>query len=207
MCVCSLGDFMKQIKVIFITLISPLILILFFQNCSKVQMSEVDLANQKTGSLEENENGGLGGIDNPTGGDCKKEDEQQSSSQYMAACEEYIRNINNAVEAAVNANISDVSGQLFLKASSLGALNNISGNVHLIGTSADSAIESIQDMHGNMIICGMDVKAVKGFTSGNLIIVNGDVGSIEGFAGNIKIIGGKLLNGYSNSVGNIVKRY
>ena len=130
-----------------------------------------------------------------------------SDNDYEAYCKDLGNKAADAIAAGDKSSFSNVSGNFFVKAAHLANLSDISGNIHLIGTAADTSIDSISDMHGNIIICGMDVKEIKASTSGNLIIVGGDVGHIDGYSGNIRIVGGKLLNGFSNSNGNIASRF
>ncbi len=207
---------MKRLKLICITLLSSFVLMISFQNCSKVQATAIDeLAGQKADALgSADDDGSQSSSDDGSGGNGNGGNQASGGSDpgangsdedFVAYCEGLGKRADEAVSAADKASFSDVHGNFFIKAAHLTNLSDITGNIHLFGTVADSSIDSISDMHGNMIICGMDIKEVKSFTSGHLVVVGGDIGSVDGFSGNIRLVGGKV-GSFTNFNGNFASR-
>ncbi|MGZ3691294.1 MAG: hypothetical protein ACXVAX_07310 [Pseudobdellovibrio sp.] len=223
---------MKRINMIAVIAAGSFAMMLSFQNCSKVQTSEVNPADQKASSLgasdgsnsssstdssssssssDSGSKSGSSGSKGPSSGsDCSKSDDGANDldkdSDYEAYCKGLGEKEDEAISAGDKSSFSNVSGNFFVKAAHLANLSDITGNIHLIGTATDSSIDSISNMHGNIIICGMDVKSVKASTTGHLVVVGGDIGQIDGFSGNIRVIGGKILGGITNSNGNLAGR-
>ncbi len=187
---------MKSNYKIFSILMFSFILVVFFQNCNKVQMKEVSSASEKAAPT------GTGVEQQREGGSSTSEEDDEDEAM-IANCNDYLKHSKEAMNVGNAVNLSDIYGNLFIKGDHIGSLSRIYGNFHALGTGANSSIESISASYGNMIICGMDVKSVKNYTSGNLVIVQGDVGDIDGFHGNLRLVGGHITGTVKNANGNL----
>ena len=191
---------MKSKLHIFLVLIFSITGLLFFQNCNKVQMKDVSSTAEKTsgsgGAVEQQ--GGSG-----SGGGSEEADDEDDDQDLMVACNNFAKNSGQAIKIADGNSLIDLHGNTFIKADHLATVKGIYGNFHVIGLSATSSIDVLDSSYGNMIICGMDIKTIKNYTSGNLIIVQGDVGSIDGFHGNLRLIGGTITGSVKNVTGNL----
>lgn len=186
------GGLMKRNLSILLAISLSFVTLLLFQNCNKVQMSDVAGVSGKGTVL------GTGQQTQPEGSSDDDEDDE-----FIAECNRKLTNMKEAIVMADDASFSDMNGNFFLKGNHLGSISRVYGNLHVLGTSADSSIASISASYGNMIICGMDVNLVKNFSSGNLVIVQGNVGDIDGFHGNLKLIGGRITGSIKNATGNL----
>lgn len=188
---------MKSKIATFFILILSMLGLLFFQNCNKVQMKDVS-------STAEKASGAGGAVDQQgeSGGGSEEADEEEEP-ELIVACNNFLKNSKQAVTIADGANLISLYGNTFIKADHLGIVKGIYGNFHALGLSATSSIDVLDSSYGNMIICGMDIKEIKNYTSGNLYIVQGDVGSIDGFHGNLRLVGGKITGTVKNVTGNL----
>lgn len=187
----------KSIKISIVAFVALMAMSLF-QNCNKIKVSEVGASDagilgspESTGMTD---GGGMTGtvvIDGSTANDLVKE------------CEERAIKAREGIPLADGASITDTHGNMFFKGNRVGLIKNVHGNFHILGTGPDSSIEVLDSVHGNMVICGMDIKEIRNQTHGNLYIVHGDVGNIIGFHGNLRLIGGKITGNISNSHGNL----
>lgn len=188
---------MKSKIPVFLVFILSTTGLLFFQNCNKVQMKDVS-------STAEKVSGDGGAVDQQGGsGGGSEEADEEDEQELMLACNNFVKNSSEATKIADGNSLVDLHGNTFIKADHLATVKGIYGNFHAIGLSATSSIDVLDSSYGNLIICGMDIKTIKNYTSGNLYIVQGDVGSIDGFHGNLRLVGGTITGSVKNVTGNL----
>lgn len=180
----------------FIIVVLSALSVLSFQNCNKVQMKDIS-------SIAEKASADGGAVDQQGGSGSGSEEEDSEEQEVIAACNNFLKNAKQAVTIADGNSLTDLRGNLFIKADHLAIVKGIHGNFHALGLSATSSIDVLDSSYGNMIICGMDVKTIRNFTSGHLYIVQGDVGDIDGFHGNLRLVGGKITGTVKNVSGQL----
>lgn len=195
---------MKRKIAVFSIFILSILSLMFFQNCNKVQMQDVSSTAEKAsgeGGAVDQQGGGAGGSGG--GGSGSEEADDNEEKELLTACNNFLKNSKQAITIADGNNLTNLRGNLFIKADHLAVVSGIYGNFHALGLSATSSIDVLDASYGNMIICGMDVKTIRNYTSGNLYIVQGDVGNINGFHGNLRLVGGKITGTIENVSGNL----
>ena len=161
-------------------------------------MQDISSAAEKT-SVE----GGAVDQQGGSGAGCSEEADDNDDQELLTACNNFLKISKQAITIADGNSLTNLHGNLFIKADHLAIVSGIYGNFHAIGLSATSSIDVLDASYGNMVICGMDIKTIKNYTSGNLYIVQGDVGNIDGFHGNLRLVGGKITGTVKNVSGNL----
>lgn len=176
-----------------IVLFAGLLLIVGFQNCSKVGVSsDTNTEMNKAGAVVVVDNGGepsgtdLGFPDEP----CTSEDEGSPSDSDDPAylCEQLMKH-GKKLEVGLNS-IVDENGAKYVQADHIAVIENFGGKL-VIGPASDTRlkIDRIHDNHGKLVLCNADVAELSE-SKGTLRLYNSSVASCEGKIGNIKLFDG-----------------
>lgn len=104
---------------------------------------------------------------------------------------------------AVDASVNGLLGSGIFSADRVLAVRGVTGSLVLFGQNADSAIESVNDLEGSLIVCDMDVKSVNLIT-GSVIVVNGQVGDVSNVSGSVLVVHGSINGSILNSTGSVL---
>jgi hypothetical protein len=97
--------------------------------------------------------------------------------------------------------IIDHNGNLQASADDLNLISDIKGNIKLQGKTAKAHVKKIEIIHGNVLICGMEVDSLEN-VKGNVRLVNSKVHNIDTVAGNLRLFGDSEVGSTKNIGGN-----
>lgn len=208
-------------------LLSSALLMLTFQNCSKVEFAgdgegtfykiggqdltdgdgniitdDGDTSTTDTDSNTDSDTDTVTGTGTETETDDGTETETGTTSEIdpELVCNLEVQGNAELVELADGADVIGENGNQHYSATNVDVVSGVNGNVNFYGSGGQ--INSVNS-HGNLVICGMHVASITDFTRGNIIIIGGNVGNIDGFKGSLTLIGGEVLGEVTNSSGKI----
>ncbi len=114
---------------------------------------------------------------------------QLSPDHYVRLCEDQSL-IDDSATVPAGSDITNLAGIIFVKASDLGRVDRVVGNLIVFGTGTMGLIDSVSNFMGNILVCGMNVGPVTNLR-GNIIVVNGNIASVDQSLGNIIVIHGR----------------
>ena len=101
----------------------------------------------------------------------------------------------------VGPEIIDINGSIDIHSNYLTRVEVIGGNVRIRGKGEGASAKYLHDIHGNLMICGMDVDTIDGI-GGKLVLVNSKVKHIKSVGGNITVLNSEV-GSIEDSHGNI----
>lgn len=193
-------------KNLFILLVL-LVLVIGFQNCSKVKFDDIKSKNT-SGDLSQDESYDdiidLEDPDEQASNDQESEEESEDDfSDTVAEC----ANVQNKVfvELPAGSSIRGTVGINRVKSNHIVDITNTVGALRLLGIGDDAVVDSINNSIGSMIICNMDI-SILGASVGSLRVYGGNIGKVTGnHVGSIRVYNGSIGE-VTNNKGRITVR-
>lgn len=179
---------MKKLGALFFSLL----LVVGFQNCSKVGVSSYGNSEMnKADTILVLDDGTIGGADvGIPSDDSISEEEEASAPNENSDDDEYLCEQlavkGKKLEIGLNSLINE-NGAKYVLADHIAVIENFGGKL-VIGPASDARlkIDRIHDNHGKLVLCNADV-AELAESKGTLRLYNSSVESCEGKVGNIKL--------------------
>ena len=154
------------------TLLGVFLILLQFQNCSKV--NPVLLGKPTQAALGQNES-----IDS-------KEKFEKLNSAELAKIEqeclsEKAPNFSNVLE------LKDMDGAFTAIADHFSKIKNMGGTLVLKASEPGAQIDQIADFGGKLVLCGFSVKNIEN-TNGKIIVVDGQIQNLKNHEGNVLLV-------------------
>ena len=105
---------------------------------------------------------------------------------------------------ATNGSITDFRGNMIIAADKLDLVENVRGNLIIVGVGSTNSIEIMNNVRGNKLLCGLSIGTMTE-VRGNTILVNGALGDIDDHRGNLVLIQSDHTGSVSNIRGNFVQ--
>ena len=144
------------------------------------------------------------------GKDCDHKDHDEDNDKddnedYQKVCSQIYKGLKQTDIGMIvkdGQNVLSIRGNQIIIGSRIGMIKDVAGRTIVFGKDDKSTIREVQDVHGKLIICGMDVQLLKN-VSGKVIIVQGNVGDVSNLKGRLSIIDGKISGQIENTNGRI----
>lgn len=124
------------------------------------------------------------------------DDEQEA----IRLCEDFKKKAKKLIAAQEGSSLTGQRGFTSILSSGLASVSDIRGSLQIIAKAEGAEIQSLDNVRGNVFICGMNIKSLSN-SNGNLVVVGGNIGDISNFKGNLRMVGGTVTGNVVNSVG------
>lgn len=208
---------MTHIKTSFVLLVSSLILVIGFQNCSKIEATS-PLVNEKL-------SGAVGApaavvdpvIDSPDSGSTdqvvdREEDEdsvnivtgsldigeeQPKKSEAQQAAEAIAFCAQQGVDAIQGSEFKNIRGHLEAAGKDISSIEDVRGGLSVWGVDGESKIGHVSNIRGHTVICNMKVGSIDD-VRGGVVLVNSSAESVDEVHGRLLMVNSKV-----NKVGSV----